>query len=186
MFVADFVKRVGGFLNLNELEFSDTNATELKKRGYVLKDNESNTVKGSAEIAKKVFDGFDCQTRLNFCSSRYKDAVQLRLRLLRTAQSYARPFDEITPDGTILFGKIKVKAQEIDFITELFEKYELPEESYFVNVEKNIIETAAGIAEELSMIFNEEEFEEPKDIQIWIIEQYPFTDGFVVDSERIY
>lgn len=209
--VAEFVKTAGCFLNLNELEFSDTNAEEMKKRGYVLVNDESNTVLGSAEVAKRAFEtGCSCDSscgggdsggdsssagdsgagtgsscgRINFCSSRYKDAVQLRLRLLRTARQYARPFDEITEDGTILFGRIDVPDSLLEFVSFL-EENELPQEAYVINAEKKTVETAVGIAEELASIFEEDgaDFEKFK---IWIIEQYPFDGGFVVGSERIF
>lgn len=176
-------------MNLNELEFSETNAKEMKKRGYVLIDDESNTVFGSAETAKKAFDACDFGSgecaKMNFCSSRYKDAVQLRLRLLRTARQNARSFDEITEDGTIIFGRIKIPADSLESFAAFLNENELPEEAYNVNSEKNIIETASGIAEELASIFEEESQNFGK-IQIWIIEQYPFVGGFVVGSERIY
>jgi pyruvate formate-lyase activating enzyme-like uncharacterized protein len=185
--VLEFTKKVGCFLNLNELEFSDTNAAALKKRGYALKNDESNTVMGSAEIAKRVFEAgcSDGGARMNFCSSRFKDAVQLRLRLLRTAQQFARPFDEITDDGTIVFGRIKTPDAFLNEMIAFLQENELPEEAYFVNSEKNIIEIASGIVEELAIIFNQNktDFE---NIQLWIIEQYPFVGGFVVGSERVF
>lgn len=161
----------------------------MKKRGYVLIDNESNTARGSAEIAEKAFvTGGAADSggaRVNFCSSRYKDAVQLRLRLLRTARQYARPFDEITEDGTILFGRIEIPETSADRLILFLKENELPEEAYAVGGSKNRIETAAGIAEELAAIFEEEGTDFEK-IRIWIIEQYPFEGGFVVGSERIY
>ncbi|MDV0445702.1 hypothetical protein MmiAt1_12960 [Methanimicrococcus sp. At1] len=205
--VAEFAQKSGCFLNLNELEFSDTNAEELKKRGYTLIDDESNTVLGSAEIAKKAFEAAgirleenagcsdvcsdspaDCSkkdsAKLNFCSSRYKDAVQLRLRLLRTAQLYARAFDEITEDGTVAFGRIKVSDME-SFVSFL-EEFDLPKEAYEIKADRDSIETACGIAEELAAILAEEDLSGLGKIQVWLIEQYPFENGFVVGSERIF
>ena len=185
--VLEFTKKAGCFLNLNELEFSDTNAAALKERGYVLKSDESNTVLGSAEIAKHAFEigCSDGGALLNFCSSRFKDAIQLRLRLLRTAQQFARPFDEITKDGTIIFGRIKAPAAFLNEAVAFLQENGLPKEAYFVDSEENIIETTSGIVEELAVIFNENkaDFE---NIQLWIIEQYPFVGGFVVGSERIF
>ncbi|MDR0768272.1 MAG: hypothetical protein LBE57_07640 [Methanosarcinales archaeon] len=169
------------------MEFSDTNAEALKRRGYVLKNDESNTVLGSAEIAKHAFDA-GCSAggaKMNFCSSRFKDAIQLRLRLLRTAQQFARPFDEITEDGTIIFGRVKVPDAFLNEVIAFLQENELPEEAYSVDSEKNTIETASGIVEELAVIFDEDgiDFE---NVQLWIIEQYPFVGGFVVGSERIF
>ena len=176
---------------MNELEFSDTNAEALKKRGYVLKNDESNTVLGSAEIAENAFET-GCQKagdgcgKMNFCSSRYKDAVQLRLRLIRTAQKNARPFDEITEDGTIIYGRIDVAEPYLDAFAAFLEELELPKEAYAVNAEKQTVETAAGIAEELAAILNEEENSDFGSIKFWIIERYPFENGFLVGCDRIF
>ena len=155
----------------------------LLERGYVLSDDESNTVKGSAEIAKKAFDAGG---KINFCSSRYKDAVQLRLRLLRTARQNARPFDEITADGTIAYGKIKLEKQYLKAFVSFLEQMELPADAYAVDADKNTVETACGIAEELAAIFIEEDTKDFGNVKIEIIERYPFGNGFIVDLGQIY
>ena len=205
--VAEFVRDLGCFLNLNELEFSDTNAEALKARGYVLRDDESNTVLGSAEVAENAIkigrggsnkcgsvgncsnddsSGQSSCGKMNFCSSRYKDAVQLRLRLIRTAQKNARPFDEITEDGTVIYGKIDVDESYLDAFAAFLEELELPEESYAVNADKNTVETAAGIAEELAAILSEDCISDFGSVKFWIIERYPFENGFLVGCDRIF
>lgn len=42
------------FVNLNELEFSDTNWRELKKRGYEIKDDVGSSARGSEEMAYRI------------------------------------------------------------------------------------------------------------------------------------
>ena len=149
----------------------------------MLSDDESNTVKGSAETAKTAFDAGG---KVNFCSSRYKDAVQLRLRFLRTAQQNARAFDEITPDGTLVYGKIKLEKQYLQPFISFLAEMELPPDAYFADEEKNTVETACGIAEELAAIFAEDGTTDFGDIKIELIERYPFENGFVVDCGQIY
>jgi len=46
---------------------------ELKKRGYVPVDDTSSAALGSKEVAESI--DYD---RLHFCSSSFKDAIQLR------------------------------------------------------------------------------------------------------------
>ncbi|MFQ6055458.1 MAG: radical SAM protein, partial [Methanosarcinales archaeon] len=80
------------FLNLNELEYSDTNFLQLKNKGFKLKNEVSNAVSGSDDIAKEIINTYPLNFKpyplIHFCSSRYKDAVQLRERLKRKAKNF--------------------------------------------------------------------------------------------------
>ncbi|HVP94378.1 MAG TPA: 4Fe-4S cluster-binding domain-containing protein [Methanoregulaceae archaeon] len=90
------------FLNINELEWGDTNAEEMRERGYTLEDGYHNAVKGAREWAYRI----SRDEKVHFCSSSFKDSVQLRKRLIRIARNTARPFDHITRDGTIIYGNL--------------------------------------------------------------------------------
>jgi len=97
------------FINFNELEFSDTEAKHytLGEKGFVPKDRYSYAVKGSAEMTFKLMQY--CRKKqfpfsVYFCTSKLKDAVQLRERLKRRAKNVALPFDEITKDGVLIRG----------------------------------------------------------------------------------
>jgi hypothetical protein len=91
------------FLNVNELEWGGINADEMRRRGYTPADGLHNAVKGCRRWAKDLLH----REKVHWCSSRYKDAVQLRERLKRIAARTARSFDEVTPDGTILYGVLE-------------------------------------------------------------------------------
>ncbi|HVP25018.1 MAG TPA: radical SAM protein [Methanomicrobiales archaeon] len=88
------------FLNVNELEWGGTNAGEMRRRGYVPADGLHNAVQGSRRWTKDLAH----REKVRWCSSRSKDAVQLRERLKRIAARTARPFDEVTGDGTVVYG----------------------------------------------------------------------------------
>ena len=88
------------FFNINELEWSETNAPMMRERGLELAENWHNAVAGAKEWARELL-GFP---KVRWCSSTFKDSVQLRERLKRIARNTAREFDEITGDGTILYG----------------------------------------------------------------------------------
>jgi len=97
------------FINFNELEFSDTEAKHytLGEKGFATKDRYSYAVKGSAEMTFKMMQY--CKKKqfpfsVYFCTSKLKDAVQLRERLKRRAKNVALPFDEITEDGVLIRG----------------------------------------------------------------------------------
>ncbi len=91
------------FLNINELEWGGINADEMRNRGYTPADSLHNAVKGSRRWAKDL----PHREKVHWCSSRSKDAVQLRERLKRIAARTARPFEEVTGDGTILYGVLE-------------------------------------------------------------------------------
>ncbi|MGM0771953.1 MAG: radical SAM protein [Halobacteriota archaeon] len=166
--VRDVVIDTGCFLNLNELEFSDTNAMEMKKRNFVLKDDMGNAVEGSEDFALELAESLP---KIHFCSSRYKDAGQLRERLLRTARKTARKIDEITEDGTIVYGSLE--GAEPKKIVSILHDFEVPDE--LVEVKDSKVELPWWIIEELA-----EELKE-KGIIPSIIERYPLEGGLIVE-----
>lgn len=94
------------FLNINELEWGETNADEMRRRRFLPEDSVHNAVEGSRKWAA----GISRHPSVHFCSSRFKDSVQLRRRLIRIAKTTARTFDEITEDGTIVYGRIELSG----------------------------------------------------------------------------
>lgn len=91
------------FLNVNELEWGEISAEEMRRRGYTLSDTLHNAVRGAHRWAQ----GIRKQPKVHWCTSASKDAVQLRERLKRIARNTARPFDEITEDGTVIYGVVE-------------------------------------------------------------------------------
>ncbi len=147
------------FLTINELEWGETNADEMRKRGHHPEDSVHNAVVGSRDWALPLTR----HTNVRFCSSRFKDSVQLRERLLRVARNTARPFDEITGDGTIVYGIV----EDMDGIPPIIRDY--GKDMY--EVRDGIIETAWWIlVEERNRIGG----------RISVIERYPDR-GIVVE-----
>jgi pyruvate formate-lyase activating enzyme-like uncharacterized protein len=157
------LKEVHGFLNLNELEFSETNFSQLKMRGYVTVDDTSSAALGSREVAQAL--DYD---KLHFCSSRFKDAIQLRERFKRIAKKGARYFDEITDDGTLVYGFIEGSC------TGLLKEAGVQEEMYAIL--DGTVEIAWWIAEDLAG--------ELKKIgcKVSVIERYPMKNGMIAES----
>ena len=95
------------FINLNEMEFSATNESALRSRGYKVDPWNGWGVRGSRATAEKLVHELRLSTPLHYCSSRFKDSVQLRKRLLRRAERTAPSFADQTEDGTILLGVVE-------------------------------------------------------------------------------
>jgi len=161
------------FVNLNELEFSDTNLAELRARGLKLKSSTSMAAKGSEEEAIKVLRWAAKNTGLNihYCPSSLKDAVQLRNRLRRKARNVARPHEVITPDGLLVKGVILgLPAGELASVrARLMRVHGLPAELMVIDRRKKRIETHWRIAKKLAKI-------EPE-LNFALVEAYPTYDG---------
>jgi len=96
------------FLNVNEMEFSETNYEQLLSRGYRIKDTETSRAMDSEEVAREVMRrAAGKRIAIHFCSSPFKDRVQLRQRLARQAERAAKPYEVATEDGTLVVGVIE-------------------------------------------------------------------------------
>ncbi len=98
------------FVNLNELEFSETNEGKLHERGYALDPRNGWGVKGSRAVAERIVRDATIGVPVHYCSSRFKDGVQLRQRLRRRAERTAPPFADLTSDGTVRLGVVEIPA----------------------------------------------------------------------------
>jgi hypothetical protein len=95
------------FVNLNELEFSETNEDQLRERGYRVDPRNGWGVRGSRAVAERIVRESSLSMPVHYCSSRFKDSVQLRQRLLRRAERTAPSFAERTSDGTVVLGIVE-------------------------------------------------------------------------------
>jgi pyruvate formate-lyase activating enzyme-like uncharacterized protein len=103
------IKKIS-FLNLNELEISDTNCNQLLELGYRAKNELSYGVKGSEELALSLLKVLK-KTKLNvhYCSAKLKDKVQLANRIKRRAKNVAKKYDIVTKEGMLIRGALYLK-----------------------------------------------------------------------------
>ena len=168
--IADCIDLGIGFININELEFSESNWNMMNERHYELKDELSAAILGSEKTAKKMLKRFP-DARVHFCSSSFKDSVQLRERLMRTARIIAKEYDVVTEDGTIMKGL--VYADDLSAAAELLRaEYEVPDELMFIDNVRKRIEIAPWIIEEIAS-------ELP--FKCYIVEEYPTADRLEVE-----
>lgn len=164
--IAEAVRSAGAFLNINELEFSETNAYMLRARGFRA-DPESCAAIGSESIARSFMH---YGIKLHYCSSIFKDSVQLRERLKRRAERVRRVFDIVSDDGTLLTGVIL--APDPQAAIRVLKDLGVPESMY--ELSDNEIEIAAWILEEIA--------DEVRHMgSPHIVERYPTADRMVVE-----
>ena len=147
------------------LEFlDDGNYRRMQEEGFERREGHMSAVEGSHEVLETMGD----HEQVYFCTSVFKDAAQHRNRLKRMAQNVRRPFDEVTDDGTIVYGKTWVEPDH-------FEELGVPAEFYVEKSEH--IELAWWLLEEMV-----DEGDVPKGE---LVEQYPTVDGTVVERTPI-
>ncbi|AEH24266.1 radical SAM protein [Pyrococcus yayanosii] len=173
---AEFLDRLGAkFLNVNELEFSETNMRNLLDRGYKPINDESSAIKGSLELGLEILRWGEENTSLSYhlCTAKLKDAVQLRNRLRRMAKNVAKPYMEITEDGTLRFG-IAEYGNLDELYALLVKDAEVPAEWLYINREKGRIEMPVEVAIELAEAIE-------GDVRFFIVEEYPTWDRLEVE-----
>ncbi len=103
----DFIAGKVDFLNLNELELSDTTAAhyQLHVKGFKPKDELSYGALGSQELAMILLD-YAARKGIpaHYCTAKLKDAVQLRNRIKLRAKRVALRTDIVTREGTLIRG----------------------------------------------------------------------------------
>jgi len=160
------------FVNLNELEFSATNHQALERRGYQIKSDVSNAVEGSEQLAYEIAR-WNLPLPVHYCSSSFKDAVQLRRRLARRARNVARLYDVITDDGTLRKGIIMASREDLP---ELRERFDIEPGMMVWDSEKKRVETSPTVAAWLAGRVP---------FPCFVVEEYPTVDRLEVEREPL-
>ncbi|NHJ49458.1 MAG: radical SAM protein [Asgard group archaeon] len=157
------------FCNMNELEITDANIEELNSKGLKAKSPDSAAVSGSEKLALDILKKTDLNFTLHYCSASFKDTIQFRNRLKRTAAIVKKPYEEIE-DGMLIKAELQIPDYIIpdEIIDILIEEYEVDVELLVINNENNI-ETSWYIADVLKEVIFER-FEIP---DIIIKYEYP-------------
>lgn len=162
------------FVNLNEMEFSDANDSQLRAKGYRVGRGKSYGVAGSDRVAKNLLDR-DWGITVHYCTSAYKDGWQLRERIKRRARNVSQPWDVVTKDGTLVKGVIE-KGDLKMVMRDLLRTHEVPRRLVWLNFERHRLEIAPWILEELASSL---------DVEAYIVEEYPTADHLEVERRRL-
>jgi hypothetical protein len=106
------------FLNLNELELSDSSANILEDKGYKAKDEESYAVSGSEEMGLALMrycEEKGYKFKIHFCTVKLKDAVQIAERIKKRSKNAASTLDLVTDEGLLIRGVIYLKETAPSF-----------------------------------------------------------------------
>lgn len=158
------------FVNINEFEYMDRTWPYLLKMGFEMLDGMSSAIKGSSEMVMSLLKENNFRIPIHFCSSGYKDGVQLRNRLLRRAKNVAMPWEEITEDGTIIKGIIE--GVDASYISFLHSKFRISKKKCRYNEVKKRLELSSEDVERIGGKI---------DKKCFIIEEYPTADGLEVE-----
>lgn len=162
------------FANLNELEMSESNADSLRERGFELANDYTNSISGSNEMAlNTVRQRFPIP--VHYCPSAFKDSVQLRGRIRRTASVVRWSGEVVTEDGTLLKAVIETGRPEIS-MAELRSRFGIPGRYIRINEEKGRLELAPWIAEKIAPAVSE---------RIYLVEEYPTVERTEVERSEI-
>jgi uncharacterized protein len=171
--------RIGvDFVNLNELEFSETNEAKMSERGYRTDPQNGWGARGSRMVAERVVREMRLSVPVHYCSSRFKDGVQLRQRLLRRAERTAPGFAARTEDGTILLGIVEASGSEDlpRWAAGLARRVRVGPDDYRLDVARRRVELAPSVLRRVARRLPFPAFE---------VEEYPTADALEVERDPL-
>lgn len=174
------------FLNINELESSETNFDSLRSLGLKLRSMESAAIDGSAEAAdvfiKWAAENLESMS-VHYCSARFKDAVQMRNRLERRLVRTIREFEERDEDDPILilglirapFGNELDDEQLVQIQHVLENEFDVPPSLMNNDYSRRRIEIAGWVLSEIAKSLRES-ITDGHSLEIGIAFEYPSWD----------
>lgn len=163
--IVEIVNRNDAFLNVNQLEVSESNWEFISKKykvvDYYVDDSETAKVVKKYEKAKKF----------HYCSARFKDVAQFRRRLIRMAMNHPQ-FYGVTKDGTLLCTRIE--GEKLSKAEEVLDKAGIE----FVRFE-NFIETTPELDERIREVLKSE------GLKLSLVERYPTFNRLVLEVMEI-
>ena len=133
--------------------------------GFKIKSKDSFAVKGSEKLGLKILKY--CKNKhynIHLCTAKLKDKIQFTNRIIKYAQSTAKPYDLITKEGMLKHGAIYTKNPKTTYNL-LIKKFKVPKKLLEMDNKNKRILTGDWIVLELK--------DKLKQYKLAIIEQYP-------------
>ena len=201
----DLIQDKVDFLNINELEISDTNANHLVEKHFLPKDSMSYGVKGSGELGIELLNYVEKnypQFNVHYCTTTLKDRVQLAERIKRRAKNIKEIFDVVTEEGMLKRGAIYLPEISPQTTRETLEKIKQNEKLANQFLERlNILKeellkkfkiTNTKIdVQKLRILLSQKDVKryakEIKKLNLIpaLVEEYPTHDGLEIEIEQI-
>lgn len=138
-----FLDEIGAeFLNLNEFEYCFPNSEALREHGYHLNYDTIASVKGSKKAGIAFIEQMKERVTLKFhlCTTRAKDYYQLKNRYMRRARTIKKPYEEITEEGLLIYGKLTGSGEDLTYFYQLLrDEAGVPSKMMEFNDKKNIL-----------------------------------------------
>lgn len=174
------------FLNINELESSETNFDSLRSLGLKLRRMDSAAIEGSAEAAEEFIKWSTTNLEslsVHYCSARFKDAVQMRNRLERRLERTMREFEERVDDEPLLilglvrapFGKELDVERLVQIHNVLENEFDVPSDLMNIDHSRRRIEIAGWILAEIVDSLRES-ITDSHSLEMGIAYEYPSWD----------
>ncbi len=175
------------FMNINELEASESNFSKLVSLGFRLTSLDAASIEESETIAKEVLSWGASNLHnlsLHYCSARFKDSVQMCNRLERRLERTIRPFEERDKnEPLVILGIVRAKhgshlsSEQLESIWQiLVDRYEVPNDLCNLNIARDRIELAPWVLVELAGELRTELSEQISSLELGIAYEYPSFD----------
>ncbi|MBW9220630.1 radical SAM protein [Methanothermococcus sp. SCGC AD-155-M21] len=153
IYLLEEIEKIGvRFININQLEYSETNYRTLKSMGFLEKNTYTSEILGSEETAKIIIDYFNkkiengkSKLTIHYCPSILKDGIQMKNRLINRAKNVAKEYEVITNEGLLLRGIVSFKdIEDVKDLLEILEyntlPYEIDENKYNIYLSPYVLE----------------------------------------------
>lgn len=178
------------FLNLNELEASESNFGRLASLGMRLTSMDNSSIAGSETLANRMLNWASeelTSLTVHYCSASFKDSVQMCNRLRRRLERTKRELEVTVDDepllilGVLLPQRGLVDRGRLERVANMLStRYEIPDNLLNVDEQRMRIEIAPWILEEIA---EDVKHQIPSDWKLGIATEYPSWDRFQVEFD---
>lgn len=160
--IVDIVNELDAFLNVNQLEVSESNYKAISSifqvRDYYVENQD-------------VVKAYEKARKFHYCSAKFKDVAQFRRRLIRMGMNMPE-FYLVTNEGTVLCTRIE--GEKLEKAEDILKSYG----HSYVRF-NNFIETSIKVAEDIKEVLKAEKF------RVYLAERYPTYEATLVELVEV-